>query len=659
MVEKSRCILNYGDIHMGIEIKELLKDGYYLSAYIHIDSLAHLTGARIRHDQNISLWIKKGSHIQLVAYWELERLTGIKKHSISFFCVEDARSYISNLLSKYNLSLEDIEEIWGTPELSKNYTFLNKEKNLTYHSIAHLFSGLLINTNIFNNNDIIALAVDGGPDNVIEENARNKMFYSGCVSMKGKISELFYVSSPALLWSYARVKYGMEQGTLMALAEATNSRYFGDFERIRELNNKKTAKKAYEWFEFVHSTIFALNEKDQRIKFSGFDERFSEKLNKISMVIKIIQNESLCMMKDTIQSIMEKFELTPNNTYISVTGGYGLNCVSNSAIVNHFGFKGLLSPPCISDTGQSLGMALFEFYKNNRSVRFSLDSPYYGEEDDTLDNVISDNYWSKYIKSIQPIDVEVFIKDIENGPVVWFNGRAEIGPRALGARSILADPRKKNSKDILNKIKQREWWRPVAPIIIEQYLDEWFENAYVSPFMLNTFNIKKDKLVQIPAISHMDTSARIQSLNRITNPLLYDLMCGFFSKTGIPMLCNTSLNDKGEPIINRIPEALNFALRKRIKYLYVNGYRVELDMSIIYEEKNPLMRDCEYFRCDRFNNNGLKEKELNPYELKKEVIELYYLYPTLKNSLDITQKRDVEKLMKIIKRLSIDLLINE
>ena len=149
-----------------------MRDGFYLAAYIHIDPIAHLYNFHIRHDQNISLWKKEGTKVELVHLWELERLTGLKRHSQSFYSLQQAREFIGILLKSYDLTFDDLQEIIGTPQLDtiKNYDSTKDNDELAYHSICHLYSSLLVNTDIFNNEDIIALALDGGPDSVVDKN---------------------------------------------------------------------------------------------------------------------------------------------------------------------------------------------------------------------------------------------------------------------------------------------------------------------------------------------------------------------------------------------------------------------------------------------------------------------------------------------------------
>ncbi len=131
----------------------------------------------------------------------------------------------------------------------------------------------------------------------------------------------------------------------------------------------------------------------------------------------------------------------------------------------------------------------------------------------------------------------------------WFQGRMEFGPRALGARSILASPIHAEMQARLNDIKDREDFRPVAPVVLEEEAGQWFANATVSPFMLFVYDVLPDKADCIPAVRHVDGTARIQTINRAQNQRYYDLLKAFYARTGVPVLVNTSFNTRGEPIV--------------------------------------------------------------------------------------------------------------
>ena len=329
---------------------------------------------------------------------------------------------------------------------------------------------------------------------------------------------------------------------------------------------------------------------------------------------------------------------------------YALNCPTNHLLMKEFGFLGFLGTPCVSDSGLALGIGLYEIYKKVPDIRFNLQNAYYGDSDNSLVEAIKENKLVMFIGGIEDFDVNKTVDDIREQPIVWFNDRAEIGPRALGNRSIIADPTNPKSKDFLNKVKQREWWRPVAPIILESHVSEWFEDAYESPYMLHTFKIIHDKEETVTSILHLDGTARVQTLKEHEN-LLSDVILQFYRLTGVPILCNTSLNDRGEPIINTIAQALNFALRKNIVIVYFNGIRIKLKSHEKYTVDKPCQRDTQYiFPYDECEKQNLLEKD-NPFHISKSDLITYYSQPRLRKTIDLGKEKDIQVLKRYNKML--------
>ncbi|MBT9151631.1 MAG: nebramycin 5' synthase [candidate division WS2 bacterium] len=269
---------------------------------------------------------------------------------------------------------------------------------------------------------------------------------------------------------------------------------------------------------------------------------------------------------------------------------------------------------------------------------------------------ISDKH-KTHVKTIEEFDGIKVVEDIKKQPVLWLEGRSEVGPRALGHRSIIADPTNTDSKEIINKIKGRQWWRPVAPIILLSELHNWFENAFASPYMLNNFIIKDCCKALVPAILHLDNTARVQTIDDNSEDLIAVVLKNFKNTYKIPMLCNTSLNDKGEPIIESLDQAMNFALRKGINIVYCNGKRYELCKHDIYDDHFPLNRaylDLEFSKDDL----GKKNK-LNPHGLSDRELHIYLSNRNLYNKYDITDEKKANDLKKVIKYMIRASMINK
>ena len=637
--------------HEHIIGEDIMKDGYYLSTYIYINKLAYLTNEPLRHDQCIALWKKVNDNIELVHYWEFERVTGLKQHKKAFYDVDQAKNLINDLLKQYNLSLDDMIEVWGTPELdtAQDYDSLKDYPKHCYHSICHMVSSLMSDTDIFNNETVLSLAVDGAPDNVIDLDIEKKMYYSGCISKDGKLIDVFPVYSPGVLWNVAKYRYGLREGSLMALATASNSElinYSLNNYLIKGVNDMSdVVDDLFHLFDYVDQLIDA----DAGIKFNYFDDRFSEEENKISMVMKLIQEYSKEILCQNIDDVCQKYNMNLTNTYLCISGGYGLNCPTNSYLMKKYKFKGFLANPCISDCGLAMGIGLYAFYRklDHQTFHFKLKTAYYGNSDDEIEHNIS--RYQHYISKVDQLNYAQIAKDINEAPIVWFNGRSEVGPRALGNRSILASPSSNDSKDILNRVKQRQWWRPVAPIVLKSKVAEWFEDSYESPFMLHTFTVYEDKRELVPAILHLDNSARVQTVTAQDNEEIYKIIEAYDKEYNIPIICNTSLNDRGEPIIDTIQQGIDFAIRKGFRVGYFNGYRIEFRNHNDFKDEVPKRQ----FDVDAYISESDKDallQKYNPFNLSSELLHVYIENPRLYKKIDITTPRG-KKMLEGISQL--------
>lgn len=626
-----------------------MRDGYYLSTYLHIDSEDRRLNVRIRHDQSLALWQKNGDNVELIHYLELERYSGYKMHDIALLNIDMAWELIDEFLGEHNLTRDDIIEIWGTPLIDTvdDYHSIDDYQKINYHSICHLFSSILSDSNIFYNDEIIALAVDGGPDAVVDEDSIKKFFYAGCYVCKGKI-KIWHINSPAQLWYYARQHYGLREGTLMALGSASTSELIDYKLEVERLDDFASFTPAYYEIKKLISYVDLLSENDEGISFNKWDNRFTIHENKISMVVKEIHKASIRIMEQNIEKLLVKYRVSPENVHLSISGGFALNCPTNSYLMHKYKFKSFVSCPCVSNSGIALGVGLYAFYKKmcGDVFNFQLKTAFHGSEYNGID---IPNEYIKFIECIEFVDAKIVANDIISSPIVWVNGASEIGPRALGNRSIIADPRNEKTKDLLNNIKQREWWRPVAPIILKEHLNDWFENAYHSPYMLHTFDIKNSKRELVPAILHLDGSARVQSISEEDNYSLYHVIKAFYEKTNIPIICNTSLNDRGEPIINNLEEALNFALRKNINVLYFNSYRLMLKNHVDFNAKCPVERKWHKYFYTNAEEISIYQEQFANQGITLDMLKFYRKNPKLKKIFDLSKKDDVRKFKIYIK----------
>jgi carbamoyltransferase len=259
---------------------------------------------------------------------------------------------------------------------------------------------------------------------------------------------------------------------------------------------------------------------------------------------------------------------------ICIAGGVAQNSVANGKLTRNTGFKNVYIPSAGHDAGISMGSALYVYNHILKQERAApVWSAYTGSK--FSNEEIEQYLQSRNIAFKKYADAELYDKVsdqlINAGVVGWFNGRAEFGPRALGARSILADPRRTDAKDLLNaKIKRRESFRPFAPSILKEYVGEYFEVTDEVPFMEKVFPIKKEKQAIIPAVTHADGTGRLQTVDKAVTPRYYELIEAFRKKTGVPILLNTSFNEN-EPIVNSPHDALECYLRTSMDMLVLEN----------------------------------------------------------------------------------------
>ena len=261
-------------------------------------------------------------------------------------------------------------------------------------------------------------------------------------------------------------------------------------------------------------------------------------------------------------NIVHKIRAMSASTNLCYAGGVALNSVANELLVRQSGFEQVYIFPAAEDSGVSVGAAYYglwqlEHHNTRQRVRHDAMGRIY--DGGRIDRAISSTP-AVSVRRSSNIASDV-ARLLCHGEVVgWFDGRSELGPRALGQRTILYDPRRSDGKEILNRrVKHREMFRPFAPVILRDHAQDWFDVApeeQDSPFMLRVWTFLGSKATLVPAVAHVDNTARVQTITRDVQPLLFDVLSAFFAETGVPLLLNTSYNVAGEPIVETPEDAL-------------------------------------------------------------------------------------------------------
>jgi carbamoyltransferase len=294
------------------------------------------------------------------------------------------------------------------------------------------------------------------------------------------------------------------------------------------------------------------------------------------------------VLEETVLELVEWLGETTGAQTLCVAGGVALNCVLNAKIRDHGLFRQMWVQPAAGDAGTALGAALWVDAQERiaspaiaASTAFSEERPYAMDhaflgpayDDDEIESFLKRSKLPyRRLTNIADESADLLARDRILG---WFQGAMEFGPRALGARSILASPISPTMQDRLNDIKDREDFRPVAPVVLEEEAANWFVNAGVSPFMLFVFDVRSEQAHRIPAVRHVDGTARVQTVNRTQHPLYYDLLTAFQRRTGVPVLVNTSFNTRGEPIVCSPRDAIESFWTSPLDALVIGSFLLE------------------------------------------------------------------------------------
>ncbi len=262
---------------------------------------------------------------------------------------------------------------------------------------------------------------------------------------------------------------------------------------------------------------------------------------------------------------------------LCLAGGVALNCVLNARIRDKSAFKNVWVQPAAGDSGTALGAAQWVDIQERKPAAksFVMDHVYWGPgyEDAEIEKFLK---WAKVpYKKMSDVAEETAEILAENKIIGWYQGRMEFAPRALGSRSILASPISPEMQARLNEVKDREDFRPVAPVVLEEDAGEWFEGASYSPFMLFVYNVQPDKADRIPAVRHVDGTARIQTVNEQQHPAYHKLLKAFKKRTGVPVLVNTSFNTLGKPIVCSPRDAVECFWTSPFDALVIGSFLIE------------------------------------------------------------------------------------
>jgi carbamoyltransferase len=284
--------------------------------------------------------------------------------------------------------------------------------------------------------------------------------------------------------------------------------------------------------------------------YQSYTDDIKHKMNVAASVQNLFENKVLNVLNDIDQE----------SDNLCLSGGSFLNCNANSEVVRKSKFKQFHHFPACGDDGTAVGSALYVSHHIFGEARYNYD--------------VQDICYTGRDYQGQTPDYEYIAKQLADGKIIgFFQGRSEFGPRALGNRSILADPRNFHNRELINHVvKNREWFRPFAPVTLEECYQDWFDFPIPSPYMLYTAQVKQPE--KIPAVTHVDGSARFQTVTEQSNEHYYNIIKAFGKLTGVPVLLNTSLNGNGQPILETEEDAREFYKSSKLDMMIVNGINI-------------------------------------------------------------------------------------
>lgn len=495
-----------------------------------------------------------------------------------FFIIKNPTSYSIALKSMSNIkkkiSLKNyISKIDSKKKFSGRIEFID-------HHESHIASSLFFN----NFKSCVNLSVDGFGD------------FASCAwgfynNNNLKIDKRIYFPHSLGIFYQAMTQYlGFknygDEYKIMGLSSYGKPKYVDQISKLL-IKIDEGFKLNVKYFTHHKKKILSIKENGQAIYCNLYSSKLIELLGKereksdeITQKHIDIAKSTQIVYEDIFFHILNKLHKKYKNNNLSLSGGCAMNSVANGKIIEKTPFKNIYISPNPGDAGGAIGSACIHIKRNSSKAIHVKNYAYLGDEykKNQIKEIIEKNSLLKKYK-IEHFEEDdlckiVALKLTESKIIGWFQGKMEWGPRALGNRSILADARNPNIKDIINsKIKRRENFRPFAPSILYEKINEWFDIEKEVPFMSEVYLIKKGKINMLPGITHVDGTGRLQTVRKENNFKYYNLIKKFFELTNVPIVLNTSFNEN-EPIVNNPNEAIDCFDRTKMDILVLENYLI-------------------------------------------------------------------------------------
>ena len=567
--DSSACLLKDGVLVAAVEEERFTRIKHW--AGFPVESIKYCLAS-----QNIN--INDISDLAINQNPKANLLKKIKFSMLNKISIDFIKSRLKNRKQRSSLP-EEIKKHW-------NVNFSGQ-----FHQVEHHYTHLSSAFHVSNFREAVVISVDGfgdfssaawGVGSNTNINIDGRVFFPHSLGV-------FY---QALTQWLGFTNYGDEY-KVMGLASYGEPKYINKLSNVLKIEKNGIFKLGLKYFSH-HNSDINFNWSDgvptigrlfsnQLIDLLGPQRKPNEDL---SQYHKDIARSVQTMYESALFSILNKLHKKYKIDNLCIAGGCAMNSVANGKIYDSTSFKKIYVQSAAGDAGGAIGAAYSVWHKKYSNTRsFHMFHSYWGPKFNSseIENAIkilekSPDYKDFEIKSFKNFEdiSKLVARFIADGLVVgWFQGAMEWGPRALGNRSILGDPRRANMKDILNlKIKRRESFRPFAPSVLESEFKNWFKGNDKVPFMMQVYKIKKELRKKIPAVTHVDGSGRLQTVNAKSNKNYHSLISAFFKITGIPMILNTSFNEN-EPIVCNPNEAVDCFVRTKMDVLVLNNWVIK------------------------------------------------------------------------------------
>lgn len=520
---------------------------------------------------------------ELKAYAEEERFVKIK-HSVGYLPIYS----VWYCLNELQISMNDVDMICASwlpdkyhPDIVKNILgnpIFDCKKKIPIKYFGHHDSHIAAAYYNSGFDEAVVISVDGSGENVSTSIAYAKGdSFDVIKSFESSQSLGFFYSAVGIYLGFNM----WDEGKLMGLASYGVPKYEFpirlnsdgyEIEIASVTPQNITSVMLTKWM-YILNKMYGKPRKPNYI----YDKHSSHlmKQNDFTSYEKDIAASAQYTLEKVLIHLISVYTKKLNCRNVVLTGGVALNCSANGRIQQLGITDDLFIMPSPNDTGTCIGAAMLACKEYGNIKRKRLTTPYWGSSfsNHEIYNLLTDlNIKYKYVSDIAKYAAELLYNDAVIG---WFQGKSEIGPRALGNRSIVANPTKKSTLDrVNNSIKYREIWRPLAPSVLDDKRDWLLEGGVYSPYMLKAFKVNDSAVERVPAIVHVDQTTRPQTVRREDNDLWYDMIKEFYGYTGIPAVLNTSLNVQGQPICETPRDALTTFIKSGLDHLIIGNYVV-------------------------------------------------------------------------------------